>query len=282
MARAIRLSTVPDSVPDISPADTLPLDNGYSRSRGTLIHGGCQKQGGVICWRMQMASLPLSVRRQERVGLFLTLIAGYVDGFGFLTLRTYLSLMSGNTTQIGCHAGQGHFSPDVSAAVAIVSFVAGVILGNVHKQAGGGRGRRWAVGGIGVLLAGVFFGTRLGWLSNPLKIALISLAMGAMNTTLSKIGNEQVSLTYVTGALNNLGKHLALAMLRVPLKDSEGRWDTHLRRAGRLALIWAGFLAGAVLVGALLPRLGGWTLLVPSLVLMFFALVAGTTLSEEA
>jgi uncharacterized membrane protein YoaK (UPF0700 family) len=49
-------------------------------------------------------------------------------------------------------------------------------------------------------------------------IVILSLAMGMMNNTLSPVGAEAVSLTFVTGDLNRIGSHLALAVKRRPCK----------------------------------------------------------------
>jgi uncharacterized membrane protein YoaK (UPF0700 family) len=46
--------------------------------------------------------------------------------------------------------------------------------------------------------------------------------MGAMNTALSRVGSQSVSLTFVTGTLSRLGMHLALAVKRAPLLESQG------------------------------------------------------------
>jgi len=44
--------------------------------------------------------------------------------------------------------------------------------------------------------------------------------MGIMNTTVTRVGQQSVSLAYVTGSLNNLAQHLALALKRVPVPQS--------------------------------------------------------------
>ena len=83
--------------------------------------------------------------------------------------------------------------------------------------------------------------------------------MGVFNSALSRVGAQAVSLTFVTGTLSRVGSHLALAARRAPLTDSQGPWDTHLRRAMILARVWAGFIAGAALVrsgDAAIRRLG--------------------------
>jgi hypothetical protein len=114
--------------------------------------------------------------------------------------------------------------------------------------------------------------TQLGRLDAEVGIAALSLAMGLMNTTLSHVGAEPVSLTFVTGTLNKLGHHLALSVCRAPLADAQGPWDTHLRRAGALASVWAGFLTGAVLSAAAIRYFGAWVLLAPLLILLALAL----------
>jgi uncharacterized membrane protein YoaK (UPF0700 family) len=98
--------------------------------------------------------------------------------------------------------------------------------------------------------------------------------MGLMNSTLSHVGAEPVSLTFVTGTLNKLGQHLALSVWRAPVADPQGPWDTHLRRAGLLASVWAGFLTGAVLSAATILYFGVWVLLAPLLILLALALIS--------
>ena len=110
--------------------------------------------------------------------------------------------------------------------------------------------------------------TQLGLFRDGFHIAVISFAMGAMNTSLSSVGAQSVNLTFVTGTLSRLGMHLALAVRRSPLPvDSEGLWDTHMHRALLLAGIWTAFLAGALLSGAANLRFGVWALLFPLLIL---------------
>jgi uncharacterized membrane protein YoaK (UPF0700 family) len=123
-------------------------------------------------------------------------------------------------------------------------------------------------------LAAVVLATQLRVLPDLVKIAGISLAMGVMNTALSSVGNEHLSLTFVTGTLSRFGKHLALWAMRVPLADSRGSWDTQLGRALLLACVWAGFLGGAMLGGIATPLLTGWTLLPPAIVILGLAFLS--------
>jgi uncharacterized membrane protein YoaK (UPF0700 family) len=81
------------------------------------------------------------------------------------------------------------------------------------------------------------------------KIAMLSIATGLLNPALSRVGSESVSITFVTGTLSRLGKHLALAARGVPLPDAKGSWDSHVRRAHLDASIWIGFLIGGLTQG---------------------------------
>jgi uncharacterized membrane protein YoaK (UPF0700 family) len=135
----------------------------------------------------------------------------------------------------------------------------------------GRRARRAVFGVVAAGLAAVVVFTQLGPLSAGVLIATVSFAMGVMNTALSRVGAQSVSLTFVTGTLSRVGANLALALRRAPLPDAQGPWDTHLRRAMLLARVWAGFLAGALLSGAATPRFGAWVLLAPVLILAALA-----------
>ncbi len=135
------------------------------------------------------------------------------------------------------------------------------------------RHDRTLLASVGLMLGGACIGLWLQWFKSPLpSIALIAFAMGIMNTTLSRIGNEPVNLTFVTGALNRIGAHLAMAARRMPLPDAEGTWDTHVSRALLLTAVWASFLFGAILAGAATATLKEWTLL-PAAVLLLIAAV---------
>lgn len=102
---------------------------------------------------------------------------------------------------------------------------------------------------------------------------LLSLAKGTMSTTITRVGEQAVSVSYVTGSLTNMMQHVALAVRNVPLPRPQGSWDTHRWRAGLLASIWAAFFTGALVAGAGLPRFGAWTLVAPSVMLTALASV---------
>jgi uncharacterized membrane protein YoaK (UPF0700 family) len=124
---------------------------------------------------------------------------------------------------------------------------------------------------VAALLAVSIGLTPLGWSGGAVGMATLSVAMGLMNTALSRVGAQPVSVSFVTGTLSRIGTHLALALTRAPLPDAQGSWDTHRRRAFLLLGVWAGFLTGALVAGAATSRFGVWVLLLPLLILLALA-----------
>jgi uncharacterized membrane protein YoaK (UPF0700 family) len=211
-------------------------------------------------------------RADRRLAISLALIAGYVDAYGIVVFSTYVSFMSGNTTQAGVTIGQGDLLVALSSGLAIVFFVTGSCAATCLACSRPRHSRQLLFGVVAALLGTNIGLTQTGWMNTCAGIATLSLSMGLMNNMLSRVGAEAVSLTFVTGTLNRLGSHLALAINQAVPDDAQGPWDTHLRRAALLALIWTGFLTGAVLCGATIRYCGVWVLLLPGLILLALAL----------
>lgn len=144
------------------------------------------------------------------------MIAGYLDGYGLLVLKTYVSFMSGNTTSTGVKIGRHDLVAALPTAVAIVSFVGGSFLGNLLTQSRIRHAHRILFGLIAVALATVASLDLVTVPSVYLGIVVLSLGMGMTNPALSKIGAESVSLTFMTGTLSRIGGHLASAAALVP------------------------------------------------------------------
>jgi uncharacterized membrane protein YoaK (UPF0700 family) len=215
---------------------------------------------------------PQDAQPGKGLAICLAFVAGYVDAYGLNALGTFVSFMSGNTTQAGSSTGQGNLIAALPSALAIVFFVAGTFAGTLLDHSGLRQSRRLLFALVATLLAAVIFATQLGLPDARIVIATLSLAMGMMNIAMSRVGAQAVSLVFVTGNLNRIGSHLALAVKRTPLSDARGPWDTHLRRAGLLANIWVSFFMGAVLSAASTSLFGRWVLLPPFLILLVLAL----------
>jgi uncharacterized membrane protein YoaK (UPF0700 family) len=211
------------------------------------------------------------VRSAERLAAALAMIAGFVDAYGMITYGVYVSFMSGNTTQTGYQAAEGAFGPASLSALAILFFVVGSFAGTLVVEFAGRYARRVLYCVVAAALAAIVGLTQFGMLSGAFAIAAISVAMGVMNNALSRVGAQAISLTFVTGSLSRVGSSLALALRRAPLRDAQGPWDTHLRRALMLARLWLGFLVGALMSGAATPRYGALALSAPALILAVLA-----------
>jgi uncharacterized membrane protein YoaK (UPF0700 family) len=213
--------------------------------------------------------------REWRRAAPLALIAGFVDAYGLLTYATYLSFMSGNTTQTGSQIGQWHVSLALPSLTAIVFFVIGVTVGALLHTARP-RSPRLPFSLVAILIGVVlFFVPRLG-LQGIVEIAVLSMAMGMLNTTISHIGPQAVNIGFVTGTLNGMGNHLAAALRRDPLPDAQGPWDTHLYRAWLLFGVWAAFFSGALLSGSATMHVGAQVLWAPLVLLVLFAALDGS------
>lgn len=219
---------------------------------------------------MKMLSAETSV--ETTLAMCLSLIAGYLDGYGLLVLGTYVSFMSGNTTFTGLKTGQGHFDAALPSAIAIASFVSGSFFGNLLTQSRLRQPHRVIFALIAVVLLTIAGLDRHEPWNAPSEIAMLSVAMGMMNPALSKVGAESVSLTFVTGILNRLGGHLASAAGRKPLPDGHGPGDSHLRRARIDASVWLGFVVGATISGFAISHFHFWALLPACVVMIALAL----------
>lgn len=214
-----------------------------------------------------MPAAPSLPPRRPWFAVTLATVTGYVDGYGLLALGTFLSFMSGNTTQTGAALGQWGWSAAAPTLTAVGSFVSGIFCGTLLVHRGGARTAAVLHVAIGAALGAVAVAGAARVLSAEAGIALLSFAMGILNTTLSRVGNEPVNITFVTGTLSRVGRHAALAAAGAPLEDPADGRDTHLRRAIFLSTLWLGFLGGAVLAGVAAPRWREWTLLPPAVLL---------------
>ncbi|MEJ1969147.1 MAG: YoaK family protein [Rhizomicrobium sp.] len=221
--------------------------------------------------RPPQGALRRAAREEERLAALIAMVAGIVDAYGFITYGTYLSFMSGNTTQAGYRTAQGDFAAAAPALTAIASFAGGSFAGAFTAPLGAFRMHRFVFVLAAALLVSVIGLTGLGLLSANAHIALITFPMGLMNTVLTRVGAQSVSLTFVTGTLSRFAQQLAWTVRRAPLADSQGAWDTHWRRTVLLFGIWAAFLAGAFFSGIATPRLGTWVLAIPAAILSVLA-----------
>lgn len=197
-------------------------------------------------------------RTRRRLAIAAAALAGYVDAAGFLSAdRYFVSFMSGNTTRLGVDLIATPRSAAIPALL-IAGFVLGVFGGAVMAAKAGAQ-RKFAVL---VLVAGLLGGAAL----SPrveLTLALLVLAMGALNNTFQRDGEVSVGLTYMTGALVRFGQGLAAKAMGTGNNGWEG-W----------LMLWLGLALGAI-AGAYAmihwPGLALWLAALWGLALALFA-----------
>ncbi len=202
----------------------------------------------------------------------LATVAGYTDGYGLRQFNTFISFMSGNTTIAGVSVGEQKFHAALPETVAIIFFLVGTFLGHWILVGKYRHSHRIVLLTSAAFMAAfVILNLRAAFITE-VGIALLSASMGIMNSAVARIGAESVNLTFVTGALNKLGSHLALAARGTAPLDAQGSWDTHLRRAGLEGGLWLAFCVGAVFAGLMTTRVAGFELVPAVGILLFFAL----------
>lgn len=169
-------------------------------------------------------------RTRRRLAIAAAALAGYVDAAGFLSAdRYFVSFMSGNTTRLGVDLIAAPRSAAIPALL-IAGFVMGVFGGALLAAKAGARRKFAVLALVAALLGGAALSPRI-----DLTLALLVLAMGALNNTFQRGGEVSVGLTYVTGALVRFGQGLA-AKLSGTGGDGGLGW----------LLLWLGLALGAV------------------------------------
>src|SRR5262249_23268715 len=137
-----------------------------------------------------------TTRVQGGLAAVLALVAGYIDAYTLLHYEVYASFMSGNTTQTDLNAGQERLTEAGHHLLPIPLFVLGIFLGTFLLQGGLRRPLRRLCGLVAALLAAGLAAASLDPLPGWVGILLLSLAMGIMNTTITHVGGQPVSLGF--------------------------------------------------------------------------------------
>ena len=171
---------------------------------------------------------------QRRFAYAVAGLAGFVDITGFLQLNGYfVSFMTGNTTLLARDLAGG-VSRAAVPALLILGFVIGVSIGTLAGDRWAAR-RKPVVTALVAAMLIVAGGMRAVDLS-AFSLALLVMAMGALNTVMSGNRANPVGLTYMTGALVRIGQNFA------------ARW---MKRDDRIkpgyGPLWLCLLGGAVL-----------------------------------
>jgi len=169
----------------------------------------------------------------------LSTLAGFVDATGFLHLKgTFVSFMSGNSTQLAVALARLEWRTAGQLAFIVLIFVLGTISGTVVGRSVPPKQHVIVILGFVVLLLALASLSSV--FGHPhLVIMFMILAMGVENAVFQRDGEIVVGLTYMTGTLVKVGHKIANALMG----DAPWAWIPYL-------CLWLGLIAGGTL-GAL-------------------------------
>lgn len=205
-----------------------------------------------------------SIKMQERLAIFLALIAGYIDATGLIQWKTYVSFMSGNTTSLGAAISAEKSGIIITSVTVISSFLLGIYAGTCLSLWKRIKNQILTFYVVSVIL--IFYSIIAYFydINNLSSIAIVGFSMGMMNTIVTSVGNQKVNTDFVTGTLNSLARNTAMLTMT---KDKAEKKE-YQSNAVHLLLLWIGFLSGAFIAPFLLDDFGKWTLMIPALLLM--------------
>jgi uncharacterized membrane protein YoaK (UPF0700 family) len=209
-----------------------------------------------------------TVRIQEKLAVLLAFIAGYTDATGLIQWKTYVSFMSGNTTQLGAAVFSEKYGIIFSSVIAISFFLAGIYTGTCLSLSKKFRSTKiifYMVSGMMILYSITDYYEHM---ANGVSVAVIGFSMGLMNTIVTSVGKQKINTDFVTGTLNSLAKTAALFVM----SDHADERKEYKVNVFHLLFLWIGFLSGALAAPFLLFYLENWTLIFPAALLLICAL----------
>jgi len=205
-----------------------------------------------------------SIRMQERLAIFLALIAGYIDATGLNQWKTYVSFMSGNTTSLGAAISTGKSVVVFTSTAVIISFLIGIYAGTCLSLSKRNKNPIlifYLVSGILIFYSIIDY---FYIINNGISISIVGFAMGLMNTIVTSVGNQKVNTDFVTGTLNSFARNTAM----LTMTEDKAEKEEYQSNVVHLLLLWTGFLSGAFTAPFLLDYFGKWTLMIPAFLLM--------------
>lgn len=214
-----------------------------------------------------MQRTPLTRGNKHWVSAVLTFTGGFVDIVGYIVVaQIFTANMTGNTIHIGQFAANLHKTEFLPPAIALFSFVFGLLIGRIIIEIGARRRiasiASWTLAVEGALLTATALIGRpylhFGKIPPNAEvryclIALLATAMGIQNATLSKLGPLTIYTTFVTGTLTKFAQRFSLWLFRAyDLKEFSLRRafaDCEFRDSAFLLAIWVCYLLGAIAGG---------------------------------
>jgi uncharacterized membrane protein YoaK (UPF0700 family) len=238
----------------------------------------------------------LTPRQRGGLAIALTAVAGSVDAIGYIVLfKVFTANMTGNTVALGMGLVHHDWPLAARRGFAIPMFLIGMLWSRIVAHVGHLRGWRHAAsvlfGSEAALLAAFgVFGLLLvpsGELEKDttglyfLLLALLSLAMGVQNASLSHFGPLSVRTTHVTGNLATLADEMARFGIwfhetrrRIGLCSTlAASWsELSFRETMFLLFVWLSYFAGAA-IGTVLLVFWHLAAVLPGVVILIALLI---------
>ena len=145
------------------------------------------------------------------LALLLAALAGWVDAAGFSDASPlFLSFMSGNTVTLAVSLTHRNWSMARTIGAIIGLFTVGVTVGEAIRPAAGRFGQPLILALEALLLAlAAALHVPSIQLAQNASLYPVVFAMGLQNATVHRAADINISLTYVTGTLVQVGRSLA-------------------------------------------------------------------------
>lgn len=183
----------------------------------------------------------------------LALVAGCADTLGFLNYDTFAGLMTGNTVLLGLSLARQHFPHAALYAAVLAAFWCGLLASRTALRLGS-PARLPIAGTLAMVVLCNFLSTR--WAAPAL-----AFGMGLQNAAATRFAGVTLNTVFLTGDLQKLADGLLSHLL--PRSAAE---PVRPQELATLAMVWAGYLAGALL-GAVSQLSLGTPFLVPAALL---------------
>jgi uncharacterized membrane protein YoaK (UPF0700 family) len=146
--------------------------------------------------------------------LLFTWAAGSVDAIAYMAAHVFTANMTGNAVLMGISIGQGKSRAILNSLVALVVFIAGIVVGAVLAGEGGDKAktlsavrREIVVESVVLMLFALTFLLPLPREHKTIILLLIifsALAMGLQSAAVKRLHLPGIATTYITGTITSL------------------------------------------------------------------------------
>jgi uncharacterized membrane protein YoaK (UPF0700 family) len=208
----------------------------------------------------------------------LTFLTGITDAFAFVCLSgVFTSVMTGNMVLMGIGLGHGDTTLLGHSGIAVLAYIAGVMLGGVvsgrHREDDGVWPRRVTYALLVEL--GLFIAVGAVWIASDASlgavgtggvVAIAALGLGVQSSAMIRLNVPGMSTTYLTGTLTTVARALCV--------------ERTLRGNGRSALTLVALVAGGTVSTLLSRHAARWVPLMPVLLLVLVTTTATLRLRD--